>query len=239
MSKEIIKDRLVRLESIDKVYKAFLSKYEKKYSESALNYIKEHFYEFINDLDAPDILLQLYTEFGILGDNNRYQEYLNMLEKNFDIRGNILEVGGGFIPSFASLLASKQLKLNSGTITVYDPNLIIESPKYKNITLVKDEVNSNFDVSKFDTIVGIMPCSAYETILNLACKNKKNFFLAMCGCFHFDFYNSMIYGNKNYSKYVIDLAKSLLKEYNNGELHIEKLNDNFNIDYPILYNKKS
>ena len=177
MSKEIIKDKLVRLEKIDKVYKEFLLKYGKNYSEGALEYIKEHFYEFLSDFDAPDIILQLYSKFGILGnDNNRYQEYLNILNNNFDIKGNILEVGGGFVPAFAELLALKQLKLESGTITVYDPNLVINDSKYKNLKLVKEAVGEDLDVSNYDTIVGIMPCSATELIIRLACEKNKNFF---------------------------------------------------------------
>jgi hypothetical protein len=61
----------------------------------------------------------------------------------------------------------------------------------------------------------------------------------MCGCTHFDYIPwGMYVSTEMYQDYVIRKTKQLLKEYNNGELVIEQLDDNYPIDYPILYNRK-
>lgn len=51
----------------------------------------------------------------------------------------------------------------------------------------------------------------------------------MCGCVHYD----------AYQYYTINIAKRYLEQYDNGILIVDKLDDRFDIDYPIIYNKKS
>ena len=214
--------------------------YGKLYTNEQLEYIKEHFFEFLSDFDAPDLIMQIYSELEIVDKkHNRYNEYLNMIHKNFNINCNILEVGGGFIPAFANLVAPKQLKSGNGTITVYDPELITTESKHKNLTLVREKLGANTDIRKYDLIVGIMPCEATELILEKACENNKDFFIALCGCVHLDFYDSMLYGINQYKRYLLNKTKKLLEEYNNGTLCETSLAPRFKMEYPIIYNKKS
>ena len=41
-----------------------------------------------------------------------------------------------------------------------------------------------------------------------------------------------------YQEYVIQLAQDMLKEYDNGELEVDYLPEEYVIDYPILRNRK-
>ena len=84
-----------------------------------------------------------------------------------------------------------------------------------------------------------MPCEATELIIEQACRNQKDFYVAMCGCTHFDYIPwGMYVSSEMYQDHVIRKTEQLLKEYDNGELVIERLDDNYAIDYPILYNRK-
>ena len=95
-------------------------------------------------------------------------------------------------------------------------------------------------VREFDLITGTYPCNATELIIQKACENQKDFYLAMCGCTHFDYYDLMYYGGNPeiYQEYIIDKTERLLKKHENGELVIERLEDHYGLEYPILYNKK-
>lgn len=218
-------------------YEKFLLKYESLYEERMINYIKEHFWDSMDEV-APDVLMQIYSEFGVLK-NNFYLEHLNKLKQKFDITGNILDVGSGVIPAFGNLVAKEQLRIGSGTITLYDPKLILVKPKYPNMKLVKKEFTLDTDVSNFDLITGVFPCAATEHIIESACKNNKNFYLAMCGCTHFKAFPLFTpLTAETYQDHVINLTNNLLKKYDNGKLVIEKLDDSYELNYPILYNKK-
>lgn len=116
-------------------FEQFLLKYADNYPKELLEYIKKNYDKDITR-ELPDSMNQIYDATGVFSEyENPYLQYLNLIEKYFDLRSNILEIGGGFYPSLASHIADRQLKLKSGTITVYDENLITTS--LKNINLVK------------------------------------------------------------------------------------------------------
>jgi hypothetical protein len=222
------------------LFKKFAQKYRQEYSESAWEFIEENFWMYVYSNVCPDLLMQIYTELGIESPNgNFYKEHLKRVQERFDITGNILDIGSGKIPAFANLLAYEQLRIGKGTITLYEPLLIETKPKYRNMTLYKEEFTSETHIKEFDLITGIMPCEATELVIEQACRNKKDFYVAMCGCTHFDYIPWGMYASPEmYQDYVISKTQSLLKEYDNGELVIEQLDDNYAIDYPILYNRK-
>ena len=222
------------------LFKKFAQKYRQEYSESAWEFIEENFWMYVYSNVCPDLLMQIYTELGIESPNgNFYKEHLKRVQERFDITGNILDIGSGKIPAFANLLAYEQLRIGKGTITLYEPLLIETKPKYRNMTLYKEEFTSETHIKEFDLITGIMPCEATELVIEQACRNKKDFYVAMCGCTHFDYIPWGMYtAPEMYQDYVISKTQSLLKEYDNGELVIEQLDDNYAIDYPILYNRK-
>ena len=69
--------------------------------------------------------------------------------------------------------------------------------------------------------------------------NQKDFYIAMCGCTHFDYIPWGMYVTPEmYQDHVIDKTKRLLKEYDNGTLIVERLEGEKDLDYPILYNRK-
>lgn len=224
---------------ITTLYKKFKKEYKECYTEEEWKFIEENFWTYIFSPAAPDLLMQIYTELNIISEQgNFYQKHLNNLQSKFNIGCNILDVASGIIPSFANLLAFEQLKIGKGTVTIYEPLLGLTKAKYPNITLHKEKFTSETRIKKFDLITGIMPCGATDVIIEQACKNKKDFYIAMCGCTHFENIPWGMYVTPEmYQDYIIDKTKRLLKEYDNGTLIIEQLED-FPIDYPILYNRK-
>ncbi|MGN1370762.1 MAG: hypothetical protein ACI4XM_00570 [Candidatus Coprovivens sp.] len=227
-------------QQIAKLYESFCKKYKKIYTKDEWDYIEENFWTYIFSPGAPDLLMQIYTELGIESINgNFYQRHLNNLKTKFDIRCNILDVASGIIPSFANLLAHEQLKIGKGTVTIYEPLLGITKPKYKNMTLHKDDFTSKTHIKEFDLVTAILPCSATETIIESACRNQKDFYIAMCGCTHFDYIPWGMYVTPEmYQDYVINKTKRLLEDYNNGTLVVERLEGEQELDYPILYTRK-
>lgn len=225
---------------IAKLFKKFARKYRHEYSDTSWEFIEENFWTYVYSNVCPDILMQIYSELGIESPNgNFYKEHLRRIKSIFDITGNVLDIGSGKIPAFANHLAHEQLQIGKGTVTLYEPLLISKKPKHKNMSLHKEEFTAETRIKEFDLITAIMPCEATELIIEQACRNQKDFYLAMCGCVHFDYapWGMYIYPEM-YQDHVIRKAQSLLKEYDNGELVIEQLDDNYDIDYPILYNRK-
>jgi len=169
-----------------------------------------------------------------------YRNQLELIKELFPIDGNIVEVGSGNFPIFAEELAKEQLKIGKGTITIYEPLLFDMTPKYPNMTLHKEEFTEETDLTGADLIIGIHPCKATWAILINAIKNRKNFFVAMCGCDHTPGAEYMDYIDQSpglFQEVTIEETKRLLKQYPNGKLHITKLKD-YPMPYPVLYNKK-
>ena len=231
---------MMKKDQINKLFKNFKKKYKDKYEDEELwYYIEENFWNFIDKNSAPDVLMQIYTELGIESpDGNFYKEHLKRLKERFDIRGNVLDVASGSIPAFANLLAHEQLKIGSGTVTLYEPLLIVDKPKYPNMTMYRQNFTEYTYIKNFDLITGIMPCGVTETLIEQACRNQKDFYVAMCGCTHFEYvpYDFLI-TPESYQYYIIEKTEQLLQRYDNGTLEVEHL-DNYEINYPILYNKK-
>ncbi len=227
-------------ELISQLYNEFKKKYKHKYSRTAWEYIEENFWTFVFSNTAPDILMQIYHEIGIEAESgNFYQEHLKRIDSLFGLDKNILDVGSGMIPAFAEKVAHEQLRIGKGTITIYEPELLLKKPKYPNMTLHKKEFTSNTRIKEFDLVTGIMPCDATESIIESACQNGKDFYVAMCGCTHFDYIPwYMVVTPESYQEYVIGQTLRMLEHYDNGTLVVEKLSDNYAIDYPILYNRK-
>lgn len=230
------KDEILKLR-----FEKFILKHGLMYDKDALEFIINNFWNYMNEATAPDVLMEVYSELGVYDkENNMYLEHLNKIKENFDIRSNILEIGCGSIPAFGNLVAKEQLKLGKGTITVYDPYLVLDKPKYPNMVLHRNIFTEKKDADNYDLITGIFPCDATELIIKKACENKKDFYIGMCGCSHFKYPEASIYGYnpEAYQNYVISLARHLLEKNNNGELCIDYLNSKYDIEYPILYNKK-
>ncbi len=227
-------------EAIAILYDKFKKKYKHLYDEEEWVFIEDNFWTYVYEPAACDLLMQIYTELGIeLEEPSFYQRHLTNIQRNFDIRSNVLDVASGMIPSFANLLAHEQLRLGKGTVTLYEPLLLTTKPKHRNMTLHKEKFQENTRIKEFDLITGIMPCAATESVIKAACMNRKDFYIAMCGCTHFEYipwYMSVT--PEMYQEHVIALAKDLLEEYDNGTLVVERFEPGYPIDYPIIYNRK-
>lgn len=215
-------------------YNELLSEYSQGMNKAALAYIRENFWKLKDSIDIPDILMQVYSELDIFRDNV-YLKHLDRIKNIFDIKCNVLEIGGGMLPAFSNMLASEQLKLGKGKVTVYDPMLATTNSKHSNMKLVKEPFNLNTEIKDFDLVIGIMPCDATEAMVKKVCQNKKDFYLFMCGCTHFTYDQILAYGlgSKSYQKYIIDLIESMI----NDKVNIDTFESRYELDYPILYKK--
>lgn len=217
------------------LFDTFLRKYSNKYDPFVLNCIKHNFYNGIGQRTGFYQIFQIYSELGIFNDeDNPYVAYLNNFKSHFDVGCNILDVASGHIPAFANLLAKEQLKIGKGTVTIYDPVIVYDKPKYPNMKMYHEKFTMKTDIKDYDIITGIFPCEATEIMLDQACKYNKDFYIALCGCVPDDYrYDEFL--PEDFHDELIYQANSLL----NGELvSVDRLDNKYEIDNPILYYKK-
>lgn len=223
-----------------KLFNKYMKKFGHLYEDHERNFINEHFLEYLYSPSSPDILMQIYGAIGVepkIG--TFYNAHFSRIQELFGLDGNILEIGGGRYPAFANKVAAYQHQLKKGTITMYDPDLIITKPKYKNLTLIKENFTTEHDIHSYDLVTGLLPCDATEAIITSACRAHKDFYVAMCGCNHFGGYDPFFqYSAYMYQDFVIKLAQRNIEEHGLGELVVDYLPDEYEIEYPILYNRK-
>lgn len=219
-----------------------MEQYGDKYVDGVREALENEFIFSIGEQCVISEFTQIFDLMGAIAPcGNHYVAYLDLLKKCFDINCNILEVGGGSIPTFGKYIALEQLKTGVGTITVYDP-MLVSRKKYgcRNLHLHKKEITSNSDIKAYDLIVGIMPCLGTDSMLELIEKFKKDFFIAFCGCDH-DAYRLGYYPYGFYRpsyNYYLKYAKKICEENDLGELVVDYLPERFEIPFPIVYNKR-
>lgn len=159
-----------------KMLSHYLKIYQNKYPELAIEFIKEHFLERMPISDTADLLKQIYALFGILDESeNCYLGFSNMVGERYGWDSHILEIGGGFFPMFSKYVDESQRESGSkGTITTYDPDLIVDS--LGSIKLHKESFTEEMSVESYDLLVGIMPCEATRMIIRKATQEHKEFF---------------------------------------------------------------
>ncbi len=189
----------------------FLNKYKDQYPQAAIEYITNNFGKRL-PLNNPDILNQVYDALGMFKEENTYLAYLKLLEQYFDISSNILEIGGGFYPAFATHIRDRQLQTKKGTITVYDKMLVTQNLPH--IKLVKQDFKIQDTVAPYDLLVGILPCEATTLIIKKANEENKNFFIVLCNCTHFS--RQYLMFNRptleNWRKYLKEIFDSTKKD---------------------------
>ena len=148
-------------------YRIYMNKHGNMYNDEIKRILDQNFIDNIGNRQIYSVFTQLYDRFGAFReDENYYVEHLNKIKNIFNIDCNVIEIGAGCCPTFASRIAREQFKINRGTITVYDPNLIIGSvDKYENMKLCKTKFEYDTDISKYDLVVGIMPCLCTNNII--------------------------------------------------------------------------
>lgn len=181
-----------------------------------------------------DILRQIYDELGFIPDErNMYSGFVKLLEENFDIDRNIVEVAGGIIPTLAKKIALKQQK---GTITVYDPRLIETNDYPENLVIKRQLFSSTTQIPHAQMIIGFMPCESSLDILKSACLNNIDFAIALCeGGARRNY--EWLETEEEWLGYVMYVAKRGIEKSDMGILETASLAEYGN-PYPVIYNKR-
>ena len=223
------------------LFEYFLKKYGDKYSNYEISYLKENFERALKKYITGDNILQVRSEIGIINPQvDFYQENIDRIRKNFDVSCNILDVASGRLPAFANRIAKLQMKQQQGTITICDPRLVIDNPKYPNMTMTKEPLTEDTNIDQYSMITSIFPCEASELTLRRAIKENKDFYIILCDCSKEVYEKSTIrFVSANiYHRYLIKLAQTLMTNYRSDELVVEYLDEKYAPSGPILYNRK-
>ena len=162
-----------------------------------------------------------------LEERDRYKAYFKFLKENFDLTGNILEIGAGTFPTLAHYIDKEQQVKESGSIEIYDPLLV--TMNLGNIIANKSLFEDDKKTKDKDLLIGMAPRDATEVIVRTANKYKKPFSILMCP------------NIKKSSKYdeelddLLELINSTTNDsYNVGVSYLDK---NCYYPYPIVYKK--
>lgn len=185
----------------------FIRENEKKYRSIDLNlefYIAMDFCLGLSAEEIPNFLSQILSRFNVYKEGyDEYIEMANLLEKYSLLNGNCCEIGAGIYPRLAELVAPK-IRLNGGSLTVYDPKTIFT--ELKNMKVVKEVFTRKNNIDEFDTIYGLYPCEASKIMIKKAFKEDKNLMIAFCDCIHyknrFNFWDKRNWIDKICDKYV-------------------------------------
>lgn len=211
----------------------YLRENAKDYTEQEILYIARYPDMMENGSFIPSVLRQIYDEVGLFEEkNDLYNAFVDMLEKNFDIDTNIVEVGGGVIPSIAKKISLRQVK---GSVTVYDPRLSTKYKSSKKLKLKREKFSEDTNIKKADLIIGFMPCEATELLIKQATKNKKDFLVALCEGGHYDFDD--YFDTEEWTQSIYYLATRGIEDNSLGELVKSDLKD-YGDPYPVIYNKR-
>lgn len=233
----VINDNYTQKELLPLV-KEYVEKYSDVLDEIDTNFLKNYcssgkYFEIV-----PYLLTQFYVEYNIINEeNNVYLGILKKMKEVFELKKkNILEVGGGPIPSLGRMIAKETDK----EVTVIDPNITIKNNNIKNLKIVREMFLPYTDIKKYDLITAFMACGSSEFILHNCGKNNKDFFIALCPCGK-DRMNYVLDTNLTNEKYIdgiIEYADKIVKKFNLGKLVIDKLDKQYIYPFPILYNKR-
>lgn len=211
-------------------------KYPELFTEAERSYLINNAPLSFEGKLIPDLVREVYDKLDLLEDDkNIYCAFLNLLDREFDIKDKeIIEVGGGIFPQLAKKISKIQTK---GQIKVYDPRLSQYEDNTSKMTLVREKFTSNTKVEDVDLLVGFMPCEATYTIVDSAARNDIDFMIALCeGGPHgdiYDYYES----DEEWLHSIVSFAESLVEDNKMGTLEKTYLKE-FHNPYPIIYNKR-
>lgn len=212
----------------------FIEAHKDSYTPREINYITGSFYWGMNNPFASDLLRQIYDEVGITDENvNMYEGFLKILEENFDINTDIIEIGGGIVPSLAKKIALRQ---KSGTVTVYDPRLITNIDKPDNLILKREMFSKNTPIGDTKLIIGFMPCDATTLLIDTACQKKTDFMIALCEGGMREGYGWLEEDDEwiGFVKYCAERGIETNGLGTLGEASLEQYRN----PYPVIYNKR-
>ena len=213
------------------IFKRFkLNRFQNKYSHLYPDYLQEEMENklFLGYTNNNDTINQIYCKLNLVNDNiNAYKGFIKILEDNFDLNNNILEIGAGTIPILAKYLNDKKINVD-----ILEPNIIFD-----NLTIgrvIKKKFDEKTNIQKYDLLIGYNPCGATEDIIKNAINSNKDFCIALCGCcFLPEGYKKRT--PNEWHKYLFDIANKLGKDkYEFKLIHFEK---EYKIEFPIIIGK--
>ena len=179
------------------------------------------------------MLRQLYDLYNFEDEKTSiYLNFIKLIEENFSLDRNIVEVAGGPIPRLAFQIASRQTK---GKVTVYDPLMHPTDYNLDNLVIKRESFTSKTKVPKGSLLIGFMPCEATEVLLRTAHRRELDFIVALCGCSPNN--NDVYYDDSVWLDNMEYLAHSAVRDTKLGELKRASL-EAFDDPYPVLYNKR-
>ena len=223
-------------EQRQKLLEQFMTEYKSHFTEEERKFI----------LSSPtksskiflyDVVRQVFDELGFIDEqDNVYSGFINIIEKEFGLEKNIVEVGGGVVPSLATKIALKQKK---GTITVYDPRLIETLHQdIPNLVLKKELFTKETKDEKANLYIAFMPCEATQQIIETVGLNQQDFIIAACeGGPHgemFDYFES----DEEWLHSMLWYARRNVENAGLGELIVSNELEKYNDPYPVFYNRR-
>lgn len=212
----------------------FIEEHKNYYTEREFEYIKNNFIWGMDEPFVSDVLRQIYDEVGIKDINkNMYEGFFQILNSNFDINTDIIEIGGGIIPSLGKKIALRQQK---GSVTVYDPRLITKIDHPDNLILKREQFSKNTPIGNAKMIIGFMPCEATHLLIDTACNNQVDFMIALCEGGTREEYG-WIEEDDEWVDFVKYCAENSIEKNNIGSLGEASL-QKYKNPYPVIYNKR-
>lgn len=194
---------------------SLFNKFKEEYYEELKKYnwasIERLFYRCLDKKNPNELIMEIYAYLDIVIEDGFYQKHLELLKQNFDLGCNIIEVGAGMFPSFGQMIAKEQQKLGKGTVTLYDPLLLVTKPKYPNMTLKKESIGMSTSLKSYDLVVSILSCSATEILHYIVAKEELPFYNALCDCNHFDCDGTFLDTAEEYHERLIEILQNRLQ----------------------------
>lgn len=208
--------------TIENKLKVFFETYRDYYSKDEQLLVSKNL--LAGEVKDITWIAQIRSYLKLNPEEDRYLGYLAKIKEYFDLGQDIIEVGSGKFPIMSYYIDCEQTKINCGSITAYDPDLI--GGCIGNVILKHENFAITNDISNCKFLIGIMPCQATEIFVKKANMERKEFFLAMCSC-------SPYYGN--YKK-LYEFIKQTQDE--NTEIIVDYLDKKYHIEEAILIKKK-
>jgi len=136
-----------------------------------------------SDKPVDSQIAQFYKEYNLLAENqDMYKEFTRIVQyAHPDLKDKtILDVGGGMVPQLG-----RELAKHAKHVMVVDRNMVFKNNP-DNLEPIKRRIESKNDLpTDVDIVVGLLPCEATQHIIDYSTCNKKDFIIALCGCYHF------------------------------------------------------
>ncbi len=172
------------------------SKYSKEQLEMIKQFIlrynyprKEELCELVDQEkfygDYYNLFCQIFSKLQLFDKkDDPYEIMLGYIMKYFEINVSVLDFCSGHYPVLAEKIAQEQKKnniiLSQGSIDVYD--MAVVTDKINGINIHRQFINSSINMSNYKLVVAQKPAFMYDQIIELACKNRKDFIINPSEC---------------------------------------------------------